>query len=300
MIDLHAHLVPEFYAAALRGIGMSNPDGSPLPAWDSDTHLKSMAGMGIDKAYLSLSSPGIAFFENPAAWAQEINSYGAGLVKDNPEHFGFFATLPLPDVDAAVREASEILKNPHVAGIGLLTNYKGLYLGDAAMDPLFEILNAAGVVVFIHPTSPAGVHHVDCGRAAPLVEYLFDTTRAVTNMILNHVTLRYPHIKWVVPHNGALLPGVVDRVALFSKNILGDTELDVVEALQSMYFEIGSSAPFPRTADYIQNLVPGSQLVAGTDYPYAPPPAIAANAQRIQALPIAEQLQKNTLTLFQK
>ncbi|MDO4909674.1 MAG: amidohydrolase family protein [Corynebacterium sp.] len=254
--------------------------------------------MGISKAMLSLSSPGVAFFENPAAWAEKINSFGAGLVKDNPEHFGFLAALPLPDVDAAVREAREILKNPNVDGIGLLTNYKGMYLGDPAMDPVFEVLNEYGAVVFIHPTSPGGVEYVDCGRPAPLIEYLFDTTRAVTNMLLNHVVGRFPKIKWVIPHNGALLPGVIDRVNLFSRNILGDKELDVIADLSSMYFEIGSSAPFPRTASYIQNMIPADHIVAGTDYPYAPPPAVAFNVDELKKLNLATT--ENAEALFRK
>lgn len=147
-----------------------------------------------------------------------------------------------------------------------------------------EELDRRRATVFVHLTLPAGCCHVDMGRPAPLLEYLFDTTRAVVNLVLTGTLLRYPHIKWIVPHNGAALAGVVGRVSLFQREVLHSAaELDIGAALRGLYYEVDSSAPFPRTAAAVRGLTADDHLVLGTDLPYAPPPAVRDNAARLLA-----------------
>ena len=285
-IDVHAHFVPDGYVDGLAGVGVSAPDGAPIPSWSAAAHLASMDHLGIATAVLSLSSPGVTpFGRGAAAWARRANDEAAGITAAHPDRFHFFGTLPLPDVDAACVEATRVLDDLGAAGIALLTQTNGTYLGDSALDPLMAVLDRRSAVVFVHPTSPAGCDAVDQGHPAPFIEYLIDSTRAFVNLYVTSVLTRYPNIRWIVAHNGALLADLIDRVDLLGPLILppGPERGTFVDAARRLYYEVGSSAPFPRAAPAAAALTDASHLLLGTDYPYAPPAAIEANVAALRA-----------------
>ena len=72
-------------------------------------------------------------------------------MENQPDRFGFFATLTLPDVDGAIAEATHALDVLHADGIILLANNAGIYLGDPQFDRLLAFLHERAAVVFIHP-----------------------------------------------------------------------------------------------------------------------------------------------------
>jgi aminocarboxymuconate-semialdehyde decarboxylase len=61
----------------------------------------------IAVAMLSLTAPGIEGWrvgKERTEIARRVNDYGASLVQPRPDRFGYFATLPLPDIDSALKE----------------------------------------------------------------------------------------------------------------------------------------------------------------------------------------------------
>ena len=186
-----------------------------LPEWDAAEAVAMMDDVGIAAAALSLSSPGVSFLDAPAARARltrAVNEDGAAAVAAYPDRFGLLASLPLPEISAALAEIGYAFDVLGADGIGLHTHYGPVYLGDAQLDPVMAALDARAALVTIHPASPCGWEQVSFGRPRPMVEFLFDTTRAVVNLALNGVLDRYPAIRWVVPHAGAALPVLADRV----------------------------------------------------------------------------------------
>ncbi len=294
VVDVHAHFIPEVYRTGLLAAGRDHPDGSPIPPWNAAAHIEQLDHLGIDVAMLSLSSPGLDVDGRPPFWARMVNDAGADIVANHPDRFGWLASLPLPDVDESLSELTRVEDELHPDGFALLTQVGDVYLGDPRLDPVMAELDRRAAVVFIHPTSPAGCQQVDGGRPAPLVEYLFDTTRAVVNLMLNGVFQRYPRIRWIVPHNGAAVASVLDRVQLFNDYVLRTPEAETVDAvLGRLYYEIGSSAPFPRAATALLGIARPDRLLLGTDVPYAPPLAVAQNLERLLS---GELLRGNELT----
>lgn len=193
--DVHAHFVPQAYRQALLEQGINFPDGSPIPEWSAAGHVEALDELGITTAMLSASSPGVEVDGRPEYWARLLSESGADARTEHPGRFGLLAALPLPEIDASLREIAHALDDRNADGFALLTHVQGVYLGDARLDPVMEELNRREAVVFVHPTSPAGCAHVDMGRPAPLVEYLFDTKRAVINLVLTATLSRYPAIR---------------------------------------------------------------------------------------------------------
>lgn len=294
-IDLHAHFLPERYRASALAHGAGNPDGMPyLPDWDPAAAVAMMDEVGIAAAALSLSSPGVDFLADPAerrALTRAVNEDGAAAVAAYPARFGLLAGLPLPDPDPALAELARAFDELGADGIGLHTHYGQVYLGDPGLDPVMAALNDRAAVVAIHPTSPCGWEQTSFGRPRPMVEFLFDTTRAVVNLALNGVLARCPDIRWVVPHAGAALPVMADRVSrlapLISPPPDGEDAPDVLGSLARLHYDL-AGVPLPRALPALLSLVPSSQLVYGSDYPFTPAPTVAALAGAIAATDVLD------------
>jgi len=103
----------------------------------------------IDVAVVSLSTPGVHTGDSvkAQALARRCNEFSAELVRSRPDRFGGFACLPLPDVDASLAELSHALDVLGLNGFVLFTNSNGVYLGDPALEPVFEELERRKTVV---------------------------------------------------------------------------------------------------------------------------------------------------------
>lgn len=301
MIDVHAHYVPDGYRAALRASGHDQPDGFPhIPEWTAEEHVAAMDRLGIRTSLLSISSPGVHLGAgvDTVALAREVNEAGRRAVVDHPGRFGLLASLPLPDVDAALAEIAHASDHLDVAGFAVLTNAGGTYPGDPAFAPVFRELDRRGARLFIHPTSPPCWEHTSFGRPRPMVEFLFDTTRAVVDLVLNGTIAKHPGIEVIVPHAGATLAMVADRVAVFSLLLEVDPAVDVLRDLGRLHYDLAGH-PIPRQLDALVTLTAREHLHFGSDYPFTPEFAAATAAARLAEHPgLLDALRANTERLF--
>lgn len=291
-IDTHAHFLPDFYRQALIDAGRGQPDGMPaIPAWDVDMHLKFMDFQGISKSYLSISSPGLHFGDDAKAndLARQVNDCAASLAKSHPGKFGSFASLPLPDVEGSLKEIARAQDELHAEGFTLLTNYHGIYLGDPRFEKIFEELNRRKAKVFFHPTTGCSCINGEpqpfkpLPYPSPVMEFFFDTARAVVNLIMSGTVGRHPDITFLVPHCGAVLPPLIDRFTNFATKILASNADFTVEDVQHFfrtrfYYDLAGFS--------MENQVHGilrwtgtDRLLYGSDYPYTPAEGIAFQAE---------------------
>jgi predicted TIM-barrel fold metal-dependent hydrolase len=297
--DVHAHFLPESYRAALERAGHNHPDGMPvIPQWSADAHLAMMDRLGIATSLLSVSSPGVALGDGSSAaeLARVVNEDGRRAVVDHPGRFGLLASLPLPDVDASVAEIAYCCDRLDVDGFVLLTNVNGTYVGDASFAPVFRELDRRGARVLLHPTSPVCWEHTSMGRPRPMLEFFFDTTRAVVDLVLNGTLARCPDLAVIVPHAGATLPLVADRVGAFA--MLLAPEIDVHHELGRLHFDL-AGFPVPRQLDALLTLTTREHLHYGSDFPFTPDAVIDAAASAIDGVEaLGAALQSSTLRLF--
>ncbi|MFM9682970.1 amidohydrolase family protein, partial [Streptomyces brasiliscabiei] len=136
----------------------------------------------------------------------------AELTRDHPGRFGNFVSLPLPDVDGTLEEIPWAFDELGADGVALMTHTHGVYLGDQRLDPVFAELDRRRAVVFLHPTSPVCWERSSLGRPRPMVEYVFDTARTVTDLVMAGVLTRHPNMRVIVPHCGGAIPVLADRI----------------------------------------------------------------------------------------
>lgn len=275
IIDFHTHFIPLSYrAATLKNEGLF-PDKYPTPAWDEKKHLEFMNQMGISYSLLSLSSPHVNFGNQVKAnaLARETNNVGAHLASLYPNRFGLLATLPLPDSEASLEEIHYCFDVLNVDGVTLPTNAQGIYLGEKKLEPIFKELNRRKAIVSLHPNEPDAIpEHVNQLLPIPLMEFFFDTSRTVINMILKGVIRKYPDIKFIIPHAGAVLPVLLERLTLATaviEKVDPAKHLDIYEDFKTLYFDLAGK-PVPTQLLNLLSIVPEDHLLYGSDYPYTP------------------------------
>ena len=281
VIDVHSHIITPEFLSALESEGRLMDEGFPLPKYDADAHLKWMDEAGVQTSVLTLAAP----HPTSAKVVRSTNEAAAKLKQEHPGRFLFCAALPLPDVDAAIREAIYALDTLKADGIKLATNVEGLYLGAPELDTLFSVLNERKAVIILHPHRPEPVNR-QVMQQTPLAmqEYLSETTRAVSNMISRNVLARYNHIKVVVPHCGAYLPLSVPRMksltpVMQANKMVG--EIDWEKNLAVLYYDL-AGAHSPEVIRMLLTITTPDHLLYGSDYPYVSSQMLTQSLQRMK------------------
>jgi predicted TIM-barrel fold metal-dependent hydrolase len=289
LIDVHMHYLPAGYRDALAAAGLDRLDGGmPIPDWSEALALNAMDRLGIETAMLSITSPSVRFLDGAAETrlCREVNDAGADLVRRYPGRFGLFATLPLPDPEAALAEIAYAFDALGADGVVMETNIRGMYLGDPELAPVFEELDRRAAVVFLHPTTPACFEKVALGRPAPMIEYPMDTTRTVVDLIYSGALARYDRLRVIVPHGGGALPVLAPRIAAFAGRPYieprpGDPAA-VFALLRRLYYDtVQSGHPAPLSA--LREIADPERLLFGTDWPFGPVESALLNMERLAA-----------------
>ncbi len=270
--DVHHHIVPPDYISALNSVGITKAAGVPFPMWKVERDLKFMDKTGIAVAITSISSPGIHFGDRDFSrkLARVCNEFSANLVRNNPRRFGSFAVLPLPDVDASLVELKYALDDLKLDGVTLLTSIDGQYLGDPAYNDLYRELNRRKTVVFVHPNTPNTEKLPSLRMPPAMLEFVFDTTRAIANLIYSGTSKQFPDIRFIFSHAGGTAPFLTERISFGNQ--------DIVNSLKKFYYDVAISSN-PYALKSLQELVPSSHIVFGSDYPFLPEKLIAANIE---------------------
>ncbi|MFI2780065.1 amidohydrolase family protein [Streptomyces sp. ALB3] len=291
-IDVHAHFVTDSYVRQAREAGHQFPDGVPgWPTWSAAAHLELMDRCGIRTSMLSVSSPGIHFGDDAAAarLAREVNTAGAETVREHPGRFGLFASLPLPDVDGALEEIAHAYDALDADGVVLETNTHGTYLGNPDLEPVWAELDRRAAVVFLHPTSPVCWEQSALGRPRPMVEFVFDTARTVTDLLMAGTLDRHRDVTVIVPHCGGALPVLADRIDGFMKMFMPDGAggPGAVEQLGRLHYDLAGPA-LPRQLPALVNLAGTDRLLYGSDHCWTPAAGVEAHIAGLDAAPAPE------------
>jgi predicted TIM-barrel fold metal-dependent hydrolase len=282
-IDTHSHVVPPEYAAWLRAKGVL-AGGLPIPHWDADTTLSLMERHEIATAVLSVSTPGVHLGDGADArvMARHVNEYAAQMARDHPGRFGFFATLPLPDVEGALAELDHAVETLDADGVVLLANHRGVYLGDPRFDAVFDELQRRQAVVFVHPSVLPGLEVID-GIPPFIADFLLDTTRAAINLARTGTLERCPDVRILLSHAGGFVPYAAYRLA-HAASPRGDA-IHGLSLLKRYYFDIALSGSRTALPSLLAFTSP-DHVTFGSDWPYAPATAVAGMTRMYETFDI--------------
>jgi len=271
LIDVHHHILPPDCNAALKRIGVTHTGGVAFPDWSAQTSLRVMDQNEIAAAITSMPYLYLGDISLSRDIMRRGNEFSARLLSDYPKRFGSFAVLPLPDLDAALEELEYALDQLRLDGVVLPTHVDGRYLGDPVLDELFSELNRRKALVFIHPIDPPGECPTNLKFPTSLIEFVFDTTRAIANLIYSGTLEHCPDIRFIVSHAGGTVPYLSWRISLlqYKAGMQEKVPQGVMTYLKRLYYETALSAT-PNALRSLQELVYPSQILFGSDYPFAP------------------------------
>lgn len=287
VIDVHCHNILPSYIETLDRHDAALEETFPLPTWNVESHLAFMKGAGIECSVLTMPAPQPWFgdVDESRRIIREYNEYCAALKRTYPGKFKFCASLPLPDVKAAIQEAIYALDTLGADGIKLATNSRGQYVGDVELDTLMHILNERQAVIILHPHKPSPVNEgIIANSPLAVYEYPAETTCAVINMISRNVLSRYSDVKFVVPHCGSFLPLAIPRMkavhpAMVSKGFM--QEIDWEANLRNLYYDLAGAAT-PEVVRTLLAITTPDHLLYGSDYPYQPDWVLKAGLERMR------------------
>ena len=271
-IDVHQHVTPERYRAALESIGIKGSgERSWAPSSPADL-LTAMDRNGLAAAIVSVASPG-AYFGDIAFTrrvVREVNDDLAQVVADHPKRFGAVGLVSLPDVDAALCDVEYALDTLKLDGLLLLTHTGDRYLGHPDDAELYAELDRRKAVVLVHPRRPAAKGFAQFSFPDGYTELAFETTRAIDNLYWNGMFARYPNIRWVMPHAGGVTPFLAFRMAGMDDiaSVRERSPAGVGATLKALYYDI-AQATHPAPLRALMEVAEPSRIMFGTDFPFA-------------------------------
>ncbi len=266
LIDVHSHPIFPFGSAVPL---------AKLPSWSVEGALALMDQNGIATSVLSVphaAQHGSA--DEAGGIARRINDAIAEIIVRHPTRFGGLATIPGHLADATLKEIEYALDTLKLDGVATSTSINDVYLGEPAFDPWFEELNRRGTTLFIHPWTLSTARQADLGLNLSALEFMFDTTRMLANMVVSGAKKRFSNIRMISTHGGGTMPFLLQRFqhlevhfgAGHRPTVAAD---EIREVLSSFYYDL-TAATTPVQLLGMLDLIPTSQLLMGVDIPFMP------------------------------
>lgn len=307
IIDFHNHYYPPAYLDSLR-VGPSavqvtvDDDGNPRLHYPGDYNIavpghrdidyreRVLEEHGIDTQVLTLTTPG-THVEAPATatrLAALVNDAFAEVIQSKRGRFTALATLPLNDAARSATELERACRDLGLRGAMLFSNVNGIALSDTRFWPLYEAANDLSAVLYIHPTSPAGVEAMTDYWLMPLVGFLFDTTLAASKLVFSGVPERFPRIRWVLCHLGGAIPYLAERLDR-GFHAFRECRAHIPHPpghyLRRFYYDTVNFDP--RALELAIHFAGAGHILAGSDYPHQIG-SIPRMLETIRSLPISD------------
>jgi 6-methylsalicylate decarboxylase len=288
-----------------------------VEGWTPHSARDDLDRTGVATAIVQMkAAPGVWFGDVNAArnLAREWNEYAAQMTRDFPGRFGMLAVVPMPDIDGTLREIEYAFDVLHADGVQLMSHYEGKYPADRKFRPVLEELNRRKAVVLVHPFLPPS-HDILPGVRPATIEFPFDSTRAIADLVLSGTTSQLPDIRFIFCHGGGTLPFLAGRIEELTKEVKGrwmgeaPPERDRDELIpngiefefKKLYYEIANAYHRPTFAA-LYAFSPESHILFGTDHPFVTIPAHVEGLQKVAPSERARRAieRDNALGLFPK
>jgi aminocarboxymuconate-semialdehyde decarboxylase len=234
-VDIHAHYFPDAFLKLVASEGGNfgatfDESGGAGPVIDVgllhvgpvgrrfidlDARNEDMDGQGVQVQALSLTQP-MAYWSGNGEFARRLTeAYNDALAEAHqahPDRLVGFATLPMQDVPLAVAEAKRLAGLPGIKGVYMATNIAGTELSTPDFFPVYEVLEDAGLPLFLHPLEVIGMQRLRPYYLLNLLGNPFDTCVAAAHLIFGGVLDRFPKLEICLSHAGGAFPFLVGRL----------------------------------------------------------------------------------------
>ncbi len=227
-IDIFPHIFPPDFFEKMLAIA---PDKNAIKRWlnipvlyDLDARLRMMDEFGPDyQQILTLSLPAIEYLAPPdksPELARLANDGMAKICARYPDRFpGFVASLPMNNVPASLDEIARAVEQLGARGIQIFTNVNGRPLDEPEFAPIFDKMHQYDLPIWMHPTRGPGMADYASEKKSKfeiwwLFGWPYETSAAMARMVFSRFFDRWPNLKIITHHMGAMVPFLEARVGL--------------------------------------------------------------------------------------
>ena len=183
--------------------------------WEPKDRIIDMSATDVDIQVLSTIPVLFNYWAKPAEGLETsrfFNDHICSCVTNHPDKFIGLGTVPLQDIDMAIKEMERCVKELKMPGIEIGSNINQLNLSDKKFDPFWEAAQELNCSIFIHPWEMMGENEMMKYWLPWLVGMPAETARAICSLIFGGVMEKYPNLKFAFAHGGGSFPATVGRV----------------------------------------------------------------------------------------
>ena len=241
--------------------------------FDATIRIKEMDSSNVDLQVLSTIPVLFNYWAKPADGLETSRFFNDDIcetVTKNPNRFMGIGTVPLQDVDMAIREMERCVQELNMVGLEIGSNINGKNLGDEVFFPFYKRAEELGCALFVHPWEMMGEQAMQKYWLPWLVGMPAETSRAICSMIFSGVFEKFPKLRVAFAHGGGSFPITIGRIehgfnvrpdlvaidnAINPKNYIGK-------------FWIDSLVHDNKAMQYIIDVMGDDKICLGSDYPF--------------------------------
>jgi aminocarboxymuconate-semialdehyde decarboxylase len=292
-IDVHTHIVPEnFPPYAGKGKDVPWPSMAPAQAchrhvmisgklyrtvtdgcWSVPRRIEEMGAMHVTRQAISPMPELLSYWlplDDAKVMIRFLNDEIARMIAAAPERFIGLGAVPLQNMDAALNELTHVVKTLKFSGVEIASHVNGVSIGDARFEPFFAEAERLGAAIFVHALRPAGQDRIVGAFAEQAVCFPGDVALACASMITGGIASKHPGLRIAFSHGGGtmaiLMPRLVHAWNVSPKAKESLPESPATIAKRFFYDELVFD---PEAVKFLIKQFGSSQIVVGTDYPFA-------------------------------
>jgi len=291
-IDIHTHIMPdkmpnwvakfgygEFIHLEHRNCRACMMKGDKVfrevdaNCFDAELRKKEMDETGVNIQVLSTIPVLFNYWAKPADGLETsrfFNDHIADTVVKDPSRFIGLGTVPLQDVDLAIREMERCVGELKMPGLEIGTNINGINLGDPIFFSFYEAAEKLNCSLFVHPWEMMGEAQMQKYWLPWLVGMPAETSRAICSIIFGGVFEKFPKLRIAFAHGGGSFPITIGRIE-HGYNVRPDLVAIDNPVNPRDYigkFWIDSLVHDAAALRYIIKVMGGDSICLGSDYPF--------------------------------
>ena len=292
-IDIHTHIMPEHIPNYFQKFGYGEfihlehhcPGCARMikgdkvfrevepNCWDAPARIIDMDATTVDVQVLSTIPVLFNYWAKPAdglETARFFNDHIAGCVVQHPKRFMGLGTVPMQDMDLAIREMERCVKVLGFPGLEIGSNINGMNLSDPYFNPFWQAAEELGCALFVHPWEMMGEDKMAKYWLPWLVGMPAETARAICSMIFGGVFARFPKLRVAFAHGGGSFPFTIGRIEhgfnVRPDLVAIDNEVNPREYLGK--FWIDGLVHDADALNYVVKTMGPDKVCLGSDYPF--------------------------------
>lgn len=292
-IDIHTHIMPEVIPNWFQKFGYGEfitlEHHKPCCArmikgdklfreiksncWDAGVRLSEMDDTRVAVQVLSPIPVLFNYWAKPQhtyETARYFNDHIAGIVAEHPSRFIGLGTVPMQDVDYAIRELERCIRELGMPGIEIGSNINNKNLSDPYLLPFWEAAQDLDAAIFVHPWEMMGMEDMRPYWLPWLVGMPAETSRAICSLIFSGVLEKFPRIRFAFAHGGGSFPATLGRIEHGFK-----VRPDLVAVHNKKNpreyigrFWIDSLVHDAAALDFVLDIIGEDHICCGSDYPF--------------------------------